>query len=126
MISYFSFPIIVMQADCIFLDMHPPLNHLIKYFSICCRLFQVRGKLYELLVNCIPPEIILKVKTTFFHVVIVNFFFFFFHFEMRTFGGKFLQHTTWRFIKPSICTFSHIICLMSHVTCLNTLISHVI
>ncbi|KAK9757828.1 hypothetical protein RND81_01G188800 [Saponaria officinalis] len=24
------------------------------------RLFQVRGKLYELLVNCIPPEIILK------------------------------------------------------------------
>ena len=69
-----------MQADCIFLDMHPPLNHLIKYFSICCRLFQVRGKLYELLVNCIPPEIILKVKTTFFHVVIVNFFFFFFSF----------------------------------------------
>lgn len=26
-----------------------------------CRLFQVRGKLYELLSNCIPPEIILKV-----------------------------------------------------------------
>ncbi|KAJ6422573.1 hypothetical protein OIU84_027524 [Salix udensis] len=24
------------------------------------RLFQVRGKLYELLINCIPPEIILK------------------------------------------------------------------
>ncbi|KAJ0657385.1 putative DNA polymerase III, clamp loader complex, gamma/delta/delta subunit [Helianthus annuus] len=27
---------------------------------ICQSLFQVRGKLYELLVNCIPPEIILK------------------------------------------------------------------
>lgn len=27
------------------------------------RLFQIRGKLYELLINCIPPEIILKVKT---------------------------------------------------------------
>ncbi|XP_064963899.1 replication factor C subunit 5 isoform X1 [Musa acuminata AAA Group] len=26
------------------------------------RLFSVRGKIYELLVNCIPPEIILKVK----------------------------------------------------------------
>lgn len=26
-----------------------------------CRLFQVREKLYELLVNCIPPEVILKV-----------------------------------------------------------------
>ncbi|CAL9043612.1 unnamed protein product, partial [Musa banksii] len=24
------------------------------------RLFSVRGKIYELLVNCIPPEIILK------------------------------------------------------------------
>uniref|UniRef100_A0A2N9F893 AAA+ ATPase domain-containing protein n=1 Tax=Fagus sylvatica TaxID=28930 RepID=A0A2N9F893_FAGSY len=29
------------------------------------RLFQVRGKLYELLVNCIPPEIILKVLAFF-------------------------------------------------------------
>lgn len=28
----------------------------------CSRLFQVRGKLYELLINCIPPEIILKVN----------------------------------------------------------------
>ena len=26
-----------------------------------CRLFLVRGKIYELLVNCIPPEVILKV-----------------------------------------------------------------
>ncbi|XP_039170327.1 replication factor C subunit 3 isoform X1 [Eucalyptus grandis] len=29
------------------------------------RLFQVRGKLYELLINCIPPEILLKVKVHF-------------------------------------------------------------
>ncbi|XP_034226443.1 replication factor C subunit 3 isoform X4 [Prunus dulcis] len=28
--------------------------------SICFRLYQVRQKLYELLLNCIPPEIILK------------------------------------------------------------------
>ncbi|KAI3437047.1 AAA domain-containing protein [Psidium guajava] len=31
------------------------------------RLFQVRGKLYELLINCIPPVIILKVKVHFSH-----------------------------------------------------------
>jgi len=29
---------------------------------IYLRLFQVRGKLYDLLINCIPPEIILKVN----------------------------------------------------------------
>lgn len=32
---------------------------------MCFRLFQVRGKLYELLINCIPPEIVLKVKVVF-------------------------------------------------------------
>lgn len=30
-------------------------------FPRCFRLFMVRGKFYELLMNCIPPEIILKV-----------------------------------------------------------------
>lgn len=34
---------------------------LLYYAAPPPRLFQVRGKLYELLVNCIPPEIILKV-----------------------------------------------------------------
>jgi hypothetical protein len=30
--------------------------------SLMFRLFLVRGKLYELLTNCIPPELILKVS----------------------------------------------------------------
>ncbi|CAN1263859.1 Replication factor C subunit 3 [Linum perenne] len=37
-----------------------PKRFLIKLAFGLDRLFQVRGKLYELLVNCIPPEIILK------------------------------------------------------------------
>lgn len=37
---------------------------------ICFRLFQVRGKLYELLINCIPPEIILKVNLLLYNVPI--------------------------------------------------------
>lgn len=39
------------------------LKHTLNLSSIVCffRLFQVRGKVYELLVNCIPPEVILKV-----------------------------------------------------------------
>ena len=35
------------------------------------------------------------------------------------FGGKFLQPTTWRLIKPSMLCFSHMIYLLSHVTCLS-------
>jgi hypothetical protein len=34
-----------------------------------CRLFQVREKLYELLVNCIPPEVILKVSHVLFDFI---------------------------------------------------------
>lgn len=42
-----------------FITFIPPLS----LSSVVCffRLFQVRGKVYELLVNCIPPEVILKV-----------------------------------------------------------------
>ncbi|XVF30725.1 hypothetical protein REPUB_Repub16aG0083300 [Reevesia pubescens] len=34
------------------------------------RLFLVRGKVYELLINCIPPEMVLKVSTAQCHVVV--------------------------------------------------------
>ena len=34
-------------------------------------------------------------------------------------GEKFLQPTTWRLIKPSMLSFSHMIYLLSHVTCLS-------
>lgn len=36
-------------------------NYPWDWFLVGCRLFLVRGKIYELLVNCIPPEVILKV-----------------------------------------------------------------
>lgn len=42
--------------------------HLPPYLNcnvLSYRLFEVRGKLYELLTNCIPPEIILKVRSFF-------------------------------------------------------------
>ena len=38
---------------------------------------------------------------------------------LNQFGGKFLQPTTWRLIKPSTLSFSHMIYLLSHVTCLS-------
>lgn len=75
--------IIVMQVAHIALAMHPASRCLVKDFSICFRLFQVRGKLYELLVNCIPPEIILKVRTASF---IYFDFDFVFYFELNTYN----------------------------------------
>lgn len=42
--------------------------------AVCFRLFQVRGKLYELLINCIPPEIILKVNLLLYNVPTLRFF----------------------------------------------------
>ena len=38
---------------------------------------------------------------------------------LNQFGGKFLQPTTWRLIKPSTLSFSHMIYLLSHVTYLS-------
>ena len=32
-----------------------------KYYFVLFRLLEVRGRLYELLTHCIPPEIIMKV-----------------------------------------------------------------
>lgn len=49
--------------------------HLSSLHVICFRLFQVRGKLYELLINCIPPEIILKVNVLLDNVAMLVFFF---------------------------------------------------
>lgn len=48
------------------LQVHVIVHKLLQLFLVgilCSRLFQVRGKIYELLTNCIPPEIILKVLT---------------------------------------------------------------
>lgn len=38
-----------------------PLIFNTKYCCVLCRLLEVRGRLYELLTHCIPPEIIMKV-----------------------------------------------------------------
>ncbi|KAK4786699.1 hypothetical protein SAY86_010532 [Trapa natans] len=58
--DYFNFGYQPDTHSILFLEVLVVHRLLCIFCIVLCRLFQVRGKIYELLTNCIPPEIVLK------------------------------------------------------------------